>query len=104
MKKHLIIAATAIALTLGLTGCGAIGTVGIVYTGTTVPYAISGNSLGKKVGIAKTTSVLGIAAFGEAGVNEAAKQAGIKKVSHVDMKTFSILGIFTTNTYYVYGD
>mgnify|MGYP003305355399 CR=1 FL=1 len=35
---------------------------------------------------------------------KAAKEAGITKVSHVDKKTFSVLGVFTKVTYTVYGN
>ena len=71
---------------------------------TTEPTAVTSNVLGTKVGQASATSVLGVAAVGNAGIEKAAKQAGIKKVSHVDKKVFSVLGLFTKVTYTVYGE
>jgi hypothetical protein len=104
MKKHLMVLATAVVMGMSLVSCSAIGVVGAVYTGTTVPHSVTDNKLGTKVGSVKCTSILGIAAYGDAGINTAAKMAGIKKVSHVDVKTFSVLGLFTTQTYFVYGE
>jgi hypothetical protein len=48
--------------------------------------------------------VLGIVATGDASIQEAAKQAGIKKISHVDSKKTSILGIYSSYQTLVYGD
>jgi hypothetical protein len=56
------------------------------------------------VGQASAVSILGVVAAGDAGVNKAAKLAGITKVSHVDKKTVSILGLYTKVTYTVYGE
>ena len=95
--------ACALALTLGMTSCGAVGLVGAVYTDHTTPAAVTSNALGTKVGQAEALSVLGIAAVGDAGIQKAAKQAGITKISHVDKKVFSVLGLFTKVTYTVYG-
>lgn len=104
MKKHFMILFGAVAMTLAMTSCSAIGTVGAVYTGTTTPSAVTGNKLGSKVGVGTNTGILGLVAFGDAGINTAAKSAGITRISHVDVKTMSILGIFTTQKYYVYGE
>lgn len=89
---------------LALTSCGTVGLVGAVYTGYTEPAAVTSNELGTKVGQAKAVSVLGIAAAGDAGIEKASKQAGITKVSHVDKKVVSVLGLFTKVTYTVYGE
>lgn len=103
MKKTMILVASVV-MALTMTSCAAVGTVGALYTGTTHPHAVTSNNLGSKVGVAKCTGILGIIAVGDAGVNKAAKMAGITKVSHVDVKTTSILGIFTTQKYFVYGE
>lgn len=103
MKKLMIlVAVVAIALVMG--SCASVGTVGSLYTGVTIPHAVTSNTVGSKVGTATCAGVLGIVAVGDAGVNKAAKQAGITKISHVDVKTVSVLGIFTTQTYFVYGE
>ena len=103
MKKTIKLVA-AVAIALGMSSCAAVGTVGAIYTGTTQPHSVTSNALGTKVGVAKCTGILGIVAVGDGGVNKAAKMAGITKVSHVDVKTVSVLGIFTTQKYFVYGE
>ncbi len=104
MKKVVLSVACALALTMGLTSCGSLGAVGSVYTDTTVPVAVTSNQLGTKVGEAKVTSYVGVVALGDGGVKAAAKKAGITKVSHVDVHTFSVLGVYTVQTYLVYGN
>lgn len=103
MKKTMVLVAT-IAIALCMSSCGVIGTVGALYTGITEPHSVTSNELGSKVGVAKCTGVLGLVAVGDAGINQAAKLAGITKISHVDVKTVSVLGIFTRNHYFVYGE
>ncbi len=102
--KKLFLAAMVAVTTLAFTGCGAIGLVGSVYQDTVVPEAVTGNAVGSKCGTAKAMSILGVVALGDAGINTAAKNGGITRISHVDAKTFSILGVFTTVEYFVYGN
>ena len=112
MKKHLIVFATLVAFAVSFSSCSMIGGVasagnelaGTIYTGYTKPYEITANKIGTKVGTSKNVGVLGIVAVGNAGVNDAAKLAGITKISHVDVKTMSVLGLFVIKTYYVYGE
>ena len=103
MKKVFMILCAAV-VALVMTGCGAIGMVGAVYQNVTQPVTVTSNAIGHKVGTAKCMSILGIVALGDAGINEAAKNGGIKKISHVDCKAFSILGVYTTYEYFVYGE
>jgi hypothetical protein len=104
MKKTIFSIVCAVALALGMTSCGAIGIVGGIYQDTTTPEAVTANALGSKVGQAEVWSVLGVVALGDAGIEKAAKEAGITKVSHVDKKMWSILGVYTKVTYTVYGN
>ena len=105
MKKHLIILASALTLMLGLSSCGAVADFpGAIFMGNTKPLAVTSNQLGTKVGVAKNVNICNIAVIGDAGINKAAKEAGITKVSHVDVKTTSVLTVFCTKTYYVYGE
>lgn len=103
MKKIFFALSLAVVM-LGLSSCGTVGLVGAVYTGYTEPAAVTCNEVGSKVATAKTVSVLGIVAVGDGGINKAAKAAGITKISHVDVKTTSVLGLFTTQKYFVYGE
>ena len=103
MKKIKVMIIAAVAA-ISLTGCGSVGMVGAVYHNVTEPAGVTSNIVGHKVGTAKATSILGIAAFGDAGVNEAAKNGNITRISHIDVKTFSILGVYTSRQYFVYGE
>ncbi|MDE6512935.1 MAG: TRL-like family protein [Muribaculaceae bacterium] len=52
---------------------------------TTTPVTATSNPVGNKCGIAQTTRILGI--FGgnaDCGINKAAKDGGITRISHVD--------------------
>lgn len=105
MKKIMYVAVAAMALLA--TSCAMVGTpvgFGTLYTGVTSGEAVTSNNIGKKVGHSQATNVLGIVAVGDASVQSAAKEAGIKKISHVDSKKMSILGIFATYQTIVYGD
>ena len=105
MKKILFCAVAAVALLAS--SCAMVNTpagVGALYTGRTSGECVTSNTLGNKVGVSSATNVLGLVAVGDAGIEAAAKQAGIKKVSHVDSKKFSILGLFATYKTVVYGE
>ena len=69
-----------------------------------VKSPVTSNPLGSKKGEATATSVLGWFAFGDASVQKAAKDGGITKISHIDQKSTSVLGLFAKYTITVYGD
>lgn len=103
MKKFMAIALGAMLMS----SCAVVGTgagMGVLYTGVSEGAAVTANPLGTKVGTSKATNVLGLVATGDASINAAAKSAGIKKVSHVDVKKVSVLGIFAPYTTVVYGN
>lgn len=105
MKKLLIIAA--VAVTALLSSCASTGTVcgvGGIYTDVKSGMTATSNNVGSKVGTASATNVLGIIATGDASINAAANNAGIKKISHVDQQQKSILGLFTKYEVFVYGE
>ena len=101
-------------IALPLSSCALVGTLlgmsdgaemkGSIYTGHTEPEIATSNTVGHKVGTAKCVSVLGLFAGGDGGISAAARNGNITKISHVDRKTVSVLGLFTTCTYYVYGE
>lgn len=103
MKRLFFSVACAIALTMGVSGCAVVGQ-GMLYNDTVEPNQVTANSLGSKVGEAKITNYLGAVALGDAGVQKAAKDAGITKISHIDKKVWSILGLYSVTTYTVYGN
>ena len=72
------------------------------------PVAATGNPLGSKCGVAESTVYLGglFSSKGEEnGIEKAAKEAGITKISHVDSYSQNILfGIIIKQTTKVYGE
>lgn len=103
MKKLFVLMSLCSVLFL-FSSCGVVGMVGAVYTAYSEPELVTSNVVGSKVGTAQTTSILGIIATGDGSIEKAAKSAGITKISHVDKKTSSVLGIYTTCKYFVYGE
>ena len=104
MRKFLLKGFAVLAVAAAMTSCASIGVVGSIYTDTTMPGTVTSNEVGSKVGTSSATSILGLIATGDAGVNSAAKNGNITKVSHVDIKTNSILGLFTKQDTFVYGE
>lgn len=71
----------------------------------TTPITATSNPVGNKCGIAKTTTILSI--FGgsaDCGINKAAKNGGITRISHVDAYERNYLGIVTVYGVRVYGE
>lgn len=89
-----------------MSSCASVGLGGMVYEGITVPHSVTSNTISDnaKVGKSNHISVLGIVAVGDGGINAAAKNAGIKKISHVDEQKTSILGVYTKSETIVYGE
>lgn len=77
---------------------------GYLYTSIKAPQAVTSNSLGTRVGSGEATTILGLIATGDVSIQTIAQKAGIKRVSHVDYESTSILGIFGKVTMYVYGE
>ena len=78
---------------------------GIVYTGVKAPLeATASTSPSTKAGKSKASQVLGIAAWGDATIQTAAKAAGITIIHHVDYEAFSVLGVYSSFEVTVYGD
>lgn len=102
--RKLVSAALIAALTFS-SGCIAVSTpaIGVLYTDVAWPAEATSNDLGSKSGSATAKSFFGLFAHGDVSVETLAKNAGITKVSHVDVKTENILG-FGMLTVTVYGD
>lgn len=105
MKKLVLSLGAVVALTLA--SCSTVSTgagVGALYTNVSEGQIATSNHVGSKVGTSSATGILGLIATGDASIQKAAKEAGITKISHVDVKKSSILGIFATYTTVVYGE
>ncbi len=96
MKRTFKAAAAVLACAL-VTGCATVST----------PVTVTTNPFGTKCGVAESTIYLGTwSSKGEEnGIDKAAKQAGITKISHVDSYTKSYFwGIVMKQTIKVYGE
>jgi len=92
---------------LALSGCAVVAAPlsGSVYTSMTYPsFAGSTAGPGMKRGESTATSILGIVATGDAGVEAAARNGGITKIHTADTKATGILGIYATYTTVVTGE
>ena len=71
----------------------------------TLPVAATSNTVGSKVGTAKATGFLQVLFFGQdASIQTAAKNGGITKISTVDIKSTSLLGLIVTYETIVTGE
>ena len=90
-----------------LTGCAAFAVSpvsGGLFTDVQYPFMVTGEVGASKVGTADASSVLGLIAIGDASIQTAMRRGGIEKVSHIDIQSKNILGIYATYTVYVYGE
>ena len=102
MKKVKVLLAAAI-VALTMTSCGG-GVSGAIYTDIVTPVAATSNAVGTKVGSSQCVGYVGIVALGDGGIDAAAKNGNISRISHVDVQTKSYVGCYTVNTYVVYGE
>ncbi len=101
----LIVVGYAAAL-LSLSGCAMVmgPVMGAWYTDVKGPVTATGQpSKGDRSGEACATSILGLIATGDASIETARKNAGVTKVTAVDMSGSSILGIYAKYCTVVYG-
>ena len=106
MKKNLTILAGIFVIAFLLSGCATMYPVGSLYTGVKVP-----NNMGDgkdvsytKIGKASANSILSLIATGDASLEKAIQNGGIKTVKWVDYQADNFLGIYGTYTTTVYGD
>lgn len=102
--KNLIQVAVVSVIAAVASGCATTHPIGGVLTDVTLPTDATSNAGGSKVGRSKCTSVLSLIAQGDCSIEAAKKDAGITKVSHVDWKANSILGIIGNYETVVYGE
>lgn len=105
LKKIKMFSITLSLVTL-MTSCATVKSPlsGVWYTDVKAPFAVTSNANSTKVGSSEATSILGIVATGDAGIDAAAKSAGITKIHHVDEHSTSILGFFAKYKVFVYGE
>lgn len=81
---------------------------GLFYTNATYPITATGVTAKDltqlKKGVAKTTNVLYFVEVGDAGIDDAVKRAGIKKITHIDVNEKSVFIFWRQLTVTVYGE
>lgn len=82
--------------------------IGLFYTNATYPITATGakiEDLSKlKKGSASANSILFCVEFGDASIDKAAKNAGITKITHIDVHQKSIFIFWSKTTVNVYGE
>ena len=80
----------------------------LFYTDATYPVTATGVEVkdltGLKRGQASASSILFLVEVGDAGVDTAARNGGISKISHIDVNEVSVLFFFRKLTVTVYGE
>jgi TRL-like protein family len=71
---------------------------GAIISGCSIALQVNttSNTIGSKVGTAKSNVVFGLVFNGDASIKTAAKNGGITKISTFDMKSTNALGLFIT--------
>ncbi len=80
--------------------------LGVAYTNVTAPLDtdLGDTRLGTKSGEASSVCILGLVAYGDASVQAAAANGGLKTVNHVDCRYKNLFGICQRLTVVAYGD
>ena len=104
MKAKLLVATSVLAAGI-FSGCAVTPTRAFIYQDTTIPYHATSAQGGSKVGVSdECTNILGIIATGDCSISNAAKKAGITKITSVDWEGTNILGIYRTGKTIVRGE
>ena len=87
-----------VTLAVSLVGCATISPfIGVVFTQVKYPHnqavVSSDGTIGSKMGKSTAYYLLGIAAFGDASVQEAARMGGITEIKTVEHEYVSVLAV-----------
>ncbi|MFO7821664.1 MAG: TRL-like family protein [Lentisphaeria bacterium] len=105
MKKTMFLVMTLGILALFVSGCATPYPYGALLTEVKFPVAATNNGVtSEKKGVSESTSILGLVATGDASIQAAARNGGIKEISHVDYEARNILGLIGEYTTTVYGE
>lgn len=82
--------------------------LGLFYTNATYPVTATGSKIQDlsilKKGSSSTTNILFCIEVGDASIDEAVRNAGIKKISYIDMNEKSVFIFWRQLTINVYGE
>jgi hypothetical protein len=89
-----------------LTSCAVVVSplLATLYTNVKFHTGDHNQTIGSKRGESCATNILGLIATGDASVVEAARQAGIQKVTSVDYSVSNVLGLYATYCVIVTGE
>jgi hypothetical protein len=103
LKKAKLLALVGILVSsLNLLGCHPL--VGLVYTEWNAHAGFFPQEIGPKQAETCVSNILGLISTGNASVLEAARKAGIKKITSIDYKVSNILGLYGTYCIVVTGE
>ncbi len=104
MKKF----TTLLVMFLGLAGCASTGwnskTGYGLYISTVEPVTVTSSTKGTRAGSSCSHNILGIAAVGNASIDQAKKNAQVSSVTHVDQYYDNIFGLYGRVCTAVYGN
>ncbi len=102
MRHSALRLAVVLIVVFSVSGCIPIG---LLSTNVRAPVAVGSSCTSKwsKIGQARSTSFLGIIAWGDSSISAAMSNGGIKEIHHVDCKVASVLLIMQCDTI-VYGN
>jgi hypothetical protein len=105
MKRFVALLASVLVVGL-VSGCATPYPAGCGYLKLKLPVDATGNKLvgQMKSGTAECKSYCGIVAIGDASIDTAARNGGIKQIQYVDWEVESILGIIGKYKVTVYGE
>lgn len=111
MHKRMLGFLVLICAAMMLFGCGmnvgriSVGT-GAIYTDVKAPHpdSVTSSSVGTKSGTATAVSILGLVCTGDASIQTAASNGGIKTINHVDYHDKIILWVYREYTTIVWGN
>jgi len=79
---------------------------GLLISSYTAPLDtdVDKTDLGSKRGEASSYAILGLISMGDAGIQAAARNGGVRTIKHADYKAFNLMALFSSYTTVVYGD
>jgi hypothetical protein len=77
---------------------------GFLYSDVVAPLTATSSVGASKMGTATCQSVLGIIAQGDCSIATAANSAGITRITYIDYRSTSMLGLIASFTIRVYGE
>ena len=104
--KKVVIYATLLGMLGLMSGCAIVASpvAGGLYTQVKAPLTADPGASSSKVGTAMAKSILGLVAIGDASIDAAMKNGGIRRINHVDYESKSILFFYGEFKVIVYGE